>query len=331
MSRPAGWRRQKGQANGSNGRIRFSWGSPPIYRGMPKPPSPLLPGGCAKRSEFLFWERKIEMNTQYLTCQFKIHNPSARKRQVMDYALEQYTLGYTELLEYAHDNLSVLEREGIYEKTGKYTGMSIAPCLPRSSHKIHSSAKDSLRQNVAANLASYFELIKKDESPSLPTSRDPSPEADLEALDYFILVGSDLEDYKESKRRYLKRSKSSVMPIFFCRSDGAAQNKSGDARNRNFSLLINSRRDKLFAVMWLLPAGHELCKSIGINSQDGNHLIKLDTGEIFSSNSSTAILIPLELGRNGWQYEKFIEASINGKARPKTAFLLKMRKIIIFM
>ncbi len=258
------------------------------------------------------------MATQYLTCIFKIHNPSAHKKAVMDHALEEYTRAYGRVLDYAKDSLDNIERNGTYHD--RYTGKSIASMLPRPDCNIHSSAKDSLTQNVGANLASYFELVQVDERTSFPFARDPSPDADVKALDHFVRVGSNEDDFKESVRRLMKQVKGSVTPLFFCRSDGATQKSSGSARNRNFSLLTNAKRDKLLAVMWLLPGGHERCKPL--NAQQGN-LVKLDTGEVFTSDSSTAILVPLELGRSGWQYEKFIEPAMQGQARVKTAYLVR--------
>jgi len=236
----------------------------------------------------------------------------------MDYAFEQYTLGYSELLEYARKNLQHIQDNGLYRN--KYTGKSIASLLPRPSCDIHSSAKDSLVRDVAGNLASYFELVAMDENTGFPIGRDPTPAADIDALEYFIKVGGEMEDFEQSQARYLKNAKASVMPVYFCRSDGAAQMRSGAARNRNFSLLVNAKRDKLLAVLWLLPAHHALCKPL--DARQGN-LIKIDSGELFTSNSQTAILVPLQLGRNGWQERKFLDVATSDFGNVKTAFLVR--------
>ena len=47
-----------------------------------------------------------------LTAKFKIHNPSRRKREVMDTALEEYTHAYAYLLNWCRDNLATIEAEG---------------------------------------------------------------------------------------------------------------------------------------------------------------------------------------------------------------------------
>jgi len=67
-----------------------------------------------------------------------------------------------------------------------------------------------------------------------------------------------------------------------------------------------------------LAGNHELCQPIG--AMQGN-LIRLDTGEIFKSNSRTAILAPLELGRNGWQEQKFVGAALDHLTTVQSAFL----------
>jgi len=51
--------------------------------------------------------------------------------------------------------------------------------------------------------------------------------------------------------------------------------------------------------------------------------VRLDTGEVFKSNSKSAILVSLELGKNGWQETKFLTPAQMGQASIKSAFLVK--------
>jgi len=264
-----------------------------------------------------------KLRTQYLTCKFKLHNPSVHKQAVIDYALFEYTQAYQRLLEYAKENTAFIAEHGKYiPKSGKprYTTKSIGKLLPRSDALMHSSLADSLNQDVAAGLASYYELVQVNTRTSFPTCRDPLPDADDDALDNFILVGSSQTDYDQSRNRYLKNLRGSVMPLYFCRADGASQTQAGAARNRNFSLLVNSAKQQLLAALWLLPNGHELCKPLGAQAAD---LARIDTGEVFTSNSKTAILVPLQVGRNGWQEHKFLEEAKRGRARVKSAYLIR--------
>jgi len=256
------------------------------------------------------------MTTQHLTAIFKLHNPSAHKRQVMNYALEQYTLAYQDLLNWAKEHEAQIAQEGKYVYTNrkgeiieKYTGKSIAKMLPRVNAAVHGSVKDSLIQDAAGNLASYFALIEAGESPSFPTSRNPSPSAFPNALDDFGLVG--LEDYDYYKDRLTKVARGSVRPLFFSRCD----------HTRNACLLYDVRKDRYFALMHLLPAKHTLGKPLPLTE---DNLIRLDTGEVVqkSAQSKTAILAPLELGNNGWQIQKFLKPAMDAGGRIRTAHLV---------
>lgn len=258
------------------------------------------------------------MTTQFLTGIFKLHNPSNHKRMVIDFAMREYTLGYAQLLDWAENNLTILTSDGKYRE--KYNGKAIASLLPRLGMPIHSSLKDSLITDVAGNLASYLALKETVDNVSFPVCRDPSPMANIGALEDMSLVGSDIEDFAQCQARMLAIARGSVMPLYFSRADGASQMAHGNARNRNFSILANTKKDQLLAVLYLLPNGHELGKSIDVN---GSNLVRIDTGEIFKSNSRCAILVPLQTGRNGWQEHKFLSPSRLGQASIKSAFLAR--------
>jgi IS605 OrfB family transposase len=249
----------------------------------------------------------------FLTCKFKLHNLSARKRGVLIHALEQYTLGYNDLLKWARDNEEYLNLNGKYipkgKEDGKHTGMSIRALLPRVDCEVHSSMKDSLAADVAANLASYFEL---GDNAGFPTARTHLDSEIEQAAEYFALVGASEEDYDTARNYFLRRSHADYMPVSFCRADGAT-------KSRNFSLLVNTEKRQLLAALWLLPARHSLCRPL--NAKRGN-LIRVDTREEFVSNSTTAILVPLEIGSNGWQQYKFLDPAYEGQIQVKTAKLL---------
>jgi len=229
----------------------------------------------------------------------------------MDYALREYTLAYQAMLDWARDNDDLLREQGIYRE--KYNGKAISSLLPRPNAALHTSAKDSLLVDVAGNLASYYALDGMAGATGFPVGRDPAPDAVDNALDGFVLVGGDEADYNEARNLMLMRMRGQYMPLYFCRADGAAN-------NRNFSLLWNTQKHQLLAALWLLPKGHELTKPIGASA---DNLVRLDTGEVFKSNSASAILVPLEIGRNGWHEAKFLRPSRDGAGRVKSAFLVK--------
>jgi hypothetical protein len=215
------------------------------------------------------------MAEQFLTCKFKIHNPSRHKRDVMDFALEEYTLAYSRLLDWARQNEDLLREHGKYKD--RFTDKSIGALLPRPEAQLHGSAKDSLVRDVAGNLASYFALSEVDPRTSFPTCRDPDPDAIPGALNKLASVGASLDDYSQSRDELLTVARGSVMPLYFRRADGASQTGRGGARNRNFSLLWRTGKRQLLAVLYLLPRGHELCRPL---SAGGANLVRLDTGEV---------------------------------------------------
>lgn len=247
----------------------------------------------------------------YLTCVLKLHNPSSRKCSVLDHALTEYTIGYQQLLHWARDHEEELRENGTYND--KINTRAIYHLLPSPDVHLHSSIKGSLRQDVAANLVSYFELSALSDDVGFPIARSPYPDAYDNALDDFILVGSDLDDYNQSRDQLSVIARGQYMPVLFAGADGAT-------RSRYFSLLGRTDKYGLYAVLYLLPQNHELCQSV--NAQQGN-LYRLDTGDVFTSRSKGAIIVPLEIGANGWQFDKFLEPSMNGPVRTKTATLVK--------
>lgn len=250
---------------------------------------------------------------QYLTCAFKLHNPSAHKRAVLDYAFTEYTRAYGELLAWAREHEGELAERGKFRD--KYTDKSVRALMPPQSsltRPMHSSLKASLVGDVAGNLASYLALKAGDFKPSFPVGRNPSPDA-LQIAEADFAACLDTDDYNGLRDALLRQARGSYMPMSFSRADGATA-------ARNFSLLTHQDRDGLYAVLYLLPAKHELCKPVGPLRDT---LVRIDTGEVFKSNPTVAILAPLELGENGWQFDKFIDASRQGRARVKSATLVK--------
>ena len=251
--------------------------------------------------------------SQYLTCAFKLHNPSAHKRAVLDYAFTEYTRAYSDLLEWARQHEAELAGQGKFRD--KYTDKSVRALMPPQSAvsaPVHSSLKEALVGDVASNLASYLALKEGDFKPSFPVGRNPAPDALQIAEDDFAAC-LDTDDYDGLRNALMRQARGSYMPMSFSRADGAIA-------NRNFSLLARQDGTGLFAVLYLLPAKHELCKPVGPLRDT---LVRVDTGEVFKANPTVAILAPLELGDNGWQFDKFVNVSHKGQARVKSATLVK--------
>lgn len=259
------------------------------------------------------------METQFITCVFKLRKPSRRKQEILDYVFEQYTLGMTNLLNLCQDNLDLLKDWGriidrdkqVKNKYNEKSMLSVLPGLGQIDLPIASCLKESLLANVASMMASYFELEKTDIPPGFPSARDPSSQGWPNALQDFALVGGDLEDENESRHRLLNRAKGSVMPIHYTRS-------------RDFYILADRNRERFCVWLKLLPSKHPLGQKTVI---DQGNLIDINTGEIFKRRGDIAVLFPLAVGRRNedwhWQYHNFLVPVMQGQASIKSAKLVR--------
>lgn len=119
------------------------------------------------------------MDSVYLTTQFRGHNPSRLKRAIPEWAMWIYTSAYAKLLKLATEKESEIEEVCRFseststKKLSNYLSRLFSPYIDSiDSFPIHSSMRDSLYQDVARNLASYFELKEKSREDS--EARPPS-------------------------------------------------------------------------------------------------------------------------------------------------------------
>lgn len=257
--------------------------------------------------------------SQYLTAKFKIHNPSNRKREIMDTALSEYTRAYKHLLDWCEQNIQTLEEEGKYRN--RYSETSIRKLLPRITQDdgfiIHSSMSDSLLVDVAGAITSYLSLKETDPATSFPICRDPSPEAYPNALEEFISVLDDENEYNQKRDILLKRSRGDVMPIYFGGADGVP-------RSRYFSLICEPEKSKYYGLVFLQPgrSGQRL-ETEGNLVRMGWPSTQPPTGPMvkFTAKSS-ALILPLEMGR--WHKNQFIDPCLAGEANVRSAFLSRV-------
>lgn len=254
------------------------------------------------------------MPSQFITGIFKLHNPSPWRRKVLDHAFEQYTLAMTDLLVWCESHLDMIRKEGIYKKRDQYTGKSVARVLPKSSEidrELASCIKEALIDDVASGIASFLENEKTNEATGFPTSRDPSPQGYPNALRDLAQVGNDKDGEDKAIARLMKRAKVSVMPLQYKRS-------------RDFAILIDTRQQRFFTKLSLLPGRHELGRRMGA---DKGNLVNIQTGEVLSYNGSSEILLPIELGIRQddwhWQYERFILPVMAGDASIRSGKLVR--------
>jgi IS605 OrfB family transposase len=285
------------------------------------------------------------------TASFKIHNPSRRKREIMDYAFTQYTIAYQDLLTWARENAESLDAEVMRtSETGRLmwaNDKKIAGLLSQSGIRpaVHSSLKDALYRDVAGNLLSYYKLRydynidlasyeaaktkhvaehpdqpfkrRAPAPPTFPIARDPHPGAFDAALSAIQVMGDVDEDtwlYRQSELIRLQRGR--FMPMYFSRPDAVP-------RARNFSLLADDEQGKYYVLLFLLPQDHEWGQPI----QTQGNLRRLGhpatagpdyEPPFFNSTSKCAILCPLEMGE--WHVEEFLRDPC---ANVRSAFLIE--------
>lgn len=269
------------------------------------------------------------MALTFISAVFKLHNPSARRREVLDYVLTNYTIAMDNLLEWSRDNLETILVQGTYRlidqetgevKSEKYTEKSISQILPSPSSfntGIASCLKEAMVKNTASMLASYLELNRqKIQVAGFPLCRDPDPAAWPNALSELCSIGNDLDAEKKAVAKMMTVAKGEYMPVNISRS-------------RDFAILTDKDRSKFFVWLKLLGKNSEL---ITQNKVNGDNLIIIagankETGQAFSYSGKGAMLFPIEVGKRqdkwAWQYKKFIEPLLSGDASIKAAKLVK--------
>lgn len=242
----------------------------------------------------------------FLTCKFKIHNPSQVKRQQLDSVIEAYTHKFIDVLQYCQENLSHIEQSGkIVLKSGeeKYDDKLIASLFKDKKHNcpvLAGNVNEALVADIGRVMASYLTLENGDKQEAgFPVQR--LAEEYPEALRDLCLNGNDLEQEKQLVAKMQTSRKAKLRPVLFTRS-------------RDFTLL--SKDEQYFVLLPVFAAkGREwVCYS---------NLFDIAKAKPFKKKSRTAILLPLELG--SWQYHKFILPTVEGFIFPKEAKLSKVK------
>lgn len=256
----------------------------------------------------------------FLTAKFQVHNPSRKKRMVMDRALEEYTHAYRQLLDWASDNRSMLAEKACDER-GRYAKSRMMNLLPKTSllrgHHIHNSARHSVLVDVAGALTAYYELRKETSNTAFPTCRDPSPETFPNALDDFAnMIDGDDEEFLRRKWQLLKVTRGAVMPIYFARPDAVPY-------SRNFSLLRDADTGKYYALLFLLPGRDRsrASKPRGNLRRMGWPAGRDPAGfkPAFTADASAALVLPLAMGN--WHVETFLKPCQQSEVNVRSAFL----------
>ena len=272
----------------------------------------------------------VNMASVYLAAQFGIHNPSRRKRAILERAIRIYTSAYAKLLELAREKESEIEavcrfRESIStRRISDYLSRLFKPYA--GSFPIHSSMRDSLYQDVARNLTSYFALKEKSrensevQPPSWPTIVDAGKDELDRASEYVGVLDKLREAESIEEIRTIESSIRRVMArrepirIFFCRSDG-------NIYPRNFGLFHEPDADIFWARVFLLN-GSECRKNPTQRQKHQSIPISKEKREIeLRAGGAGYLLLPLECGE--WQRRKFLLPLLDNPSMVRTATLCK--------
>ncbi len=162
------------------------------------------------------------------TAILKLHNPSQRKRAILDQALRAYTDAYRELLVCAKERLDELIANCSYvDKRGKtrLSDRKLAVCLtgirsePLSS--LSSVLRESVRLDVAGNLLSYVALKATDDRTQYPEGRSTTPQDEydrtLRELQEGTIAIETKDDYDLWRDRLTRVADYRPQPIYYCR------------------------------------------------------------------------------------------------------------------
>lgn len=242
--------------------------------------------------------------TTYQTAVFRIHNPSHRKRAMLDDALTRNHRAYSKVLTQllpqveSYAGLRGLKRTSAIQKAAA----TLAKPLP-----LAIGAKAGLANDVAGQLASHIELREKKKeqetvSPpsAAPLSADPSGwDAALDRLAASLTLeeeGAARDDLARQRRAGWRR------PVLFLK------NRPADG----FLVLCHPEKDDYYAWLNLHPQDSRFARKVQV---DG--LVDIRTGEPQKFSSKTGALFPLAFGRQH-QMDRFIRVG-----RPQSAKLLE--------
>jgi hypothetical protein len=182
------------------------------------------------------------------TAVFKLHNPSASKRQLLDLVFARYGEAYNLMLERSRptaDRWVSERRDGTRPRplAPRSAQKELRPLMPASEElNLPSGLRDGLVSDLAANLVSYCEQQEKwhsqrrDNAGKKGEPRYPSPiygyqpDAYYETLADAVAWTGDPAQFSEFEGRLLREAKDVVRPLFFARQRDFELQQFGDDR-----------------------------------------------------------------------------------------------------
>jgi len=238
----------------------------------------------------------------YKTAVFKIHNPSRRKRALLDDALRRNHLAYTKVLRALTANV---EAYAAQVKRVRDAAMSRAAAELLTRLPLSAAAKAGVRVDVISQINSYIERRGQNKRSSLPTVQrlSGSPTGYADALDNLARAVSAEEEDAARWRVISEQKHGEFRPILFLRN----------RRNDGYLFLHHPDSRKYAVYLNLQPEGSRFASETSISSW-----IDIRTGEVMDFRSRTGCAFPIEFGE-AFQHERFLT-----KGKPQSAMLLKV-------
>ena len=266
------------------------------------------------------------MAKTFLSCKFKIHNPSRWRRNAMDEAISLFEKSFIDYLSFAEDNQGHMmgfrkKRKlpnGEYETLDEYNKMSLVKGLPAQSlneYPLSGALKETSRNLASQNMVSYF---NQDEQGNIgfPSLVETKGKNYTKALDNLAILADDKEQEDHFVYELNRQARFKHLPVEF-------------GKRRDCNILASVDFTRYYAFLPLLSKSHPLCKKTAITN-----LIEIQDGEIWDTKQGK-VLLPLELGKRGdpggWQRWKFLDAVSQGQAEIKASKLIKTVKGEYFM
>lgn len=250
------------------------------------------------------------------TITLKLHNPSKRKRKIIDEAMINYSQAYQFLLDKAFEQVEEIEKN-YKDDRGGYRALTVGKWIDKEiARELNSFAvepfKDSLKIDFSMTLASFLTLKNMQSDVSYPTAYV----SELRWKEYCDMALQELVDGDKSLHLYMKEMKKlaqksdAVKPIFFCRY----------ALNRDYCLLYDVENNRYYVKLYLLNVKSSSRKETNTTTQRELRYIHKEGGTLEKNNRRERfILVPLAFGK--WQ-EKYLSMALKCPEMLKTARLL---------
>jgi IS605 OrfB family transposase len=278
---------------------------------------------------------KVSVVKAVKTATFKLHNPSRRKRAMLDYALIHNHLAYSKALNATQPLIEELVREEL-EKREKEKSL---PAKEKNDAKrqrkwerndvlykkineiikplplpVCAKQPRSIPGDIIGQVESHLELHDEQESVGLPTVQrltgiQPRYEESLDKLSQSLTV-EDENTARDEVARLAKAGK--FRPLLF----------PVNHKTSGFLLLKDDTKNRYFIWLNLVPSSSRFAQLTSsekqsVSSRSVKDLIDMRTGEVVSFRSKTGCLFPIEFARE-YQDTDFLQ---NGS--PLSAKLLK--------